>query len=688
MLLKEKRYDFKKELLTVHKKDRRDYALLPNENELVIPNGFIVVLPKACDKVVMTAAKDFQDYLFTSMGISAMLSYETHEKSPALTISLNQDIGEASGYMGYRVSVSDSGITLEGYDSRGVAQGLYFLEDLMNLRHAPYLEKKVTARKAMFTPRMVQSPFGMFEFSDECLSHIAHLGYDAIELWIKDFNLSLRDDFLDMTLICERAEKYGIKVYIELYAPHTKHPLDEGGQEFYDNLYGTIFKACPKICGLTILGEAIEFESRDPNVKSGERAAGWWPCIDYPEFVTAISQAVRKVKPDADIIFSTYNWGWAPKEDRLKLIEALPTDISLLVTWDMREMYKVRNSVEDVVDYTLSFVGPGSYFESEAIAAKKRGIRLYANSQTAGRTWDFGLIPYEPMPYQWIKRYERMIQARNEWNLAGLLETIHYGFHPSFISELEKWAFFTHEEDLADVLKALLKRDFGEGNIEALDKAMHLWSDAITHYVPTNDDQYGAFRIGPAFPLWLRDVRAYPDGGRLPDENKPMFGNTVYRGQYDIECDLDRSSMPGVRVVDEMKELEVMTSLFAEGISVLEEIKNPNDALLKLINLGKYMYHACITVMNCKKLYILKHKLAIAATREENAKLIDEIEALLLSERENVEQTIPIVQLDSRLGWEASMEYMGDESRLRWKLNQLDGEIKNTLRIYRTSNEL
>lgn len=688
MLLKEKRYDFKKELLTVHKKDRRDYALLPNENELVIPNGFIVALPKACDKVVMTAAKDFQDYLFTSMGISAMLSYETHEKSPALTISLNQDIGEASGYMGYRVSVSDSGITLEGYDSRGVAQGLYFLEDLMNLRRAPYLEKKVTARKAMFTPRMVQSPFGMFEFSDECLSHIAHLGYDAIELWIKDFNLSLRDDFLDMTLICERAEKYGIKVYIELYAPHTKHPLDEGGQEFYDNLYGTIFKACPKICGLTILGEAIEFESRDPNVKSGERTAGWWPCIDYPEFVTAISQAVRKVKPDADIIFSTYNWGWAPKEDRLKLIEALPTDISLLVTWDMREMHKVRNSVEDVVDYTLSFVGPGSYFESEAIAAKKRGIRLYANSQTAGRTWDFGLIPYEPMPYQWIKRYERMIQARNEWNLAGLLETIHYGFHPSFISELEKWAFFTHEEDLADVLKALLKRDFGEGNIEALDKAMHLWSDAITHYVPTNDDQYGPFRIGPAFPLWLRDVRAYPDGGRLPDENKPMFGNKVYRGQYDIKCDLDRASMPGVRVVDEMKELEVMTSLFAEGISVLEEIKNPNDALLKLINLGKYMYRSCITVMNCKKLYILKHKLAIAATREENAKLIDEIEALLLSERENVEKTIPIVQVDSRLGWEASMEYMGDESRLRWKLNQLDGEIKNTLRIYRTSNEL
>ena len=178
------------------------------------------------------------------------------------------------------------------------------------------------------------------------------------------------------------------------------------------------------------------------------------------------------------------------------------------------------------------------------------------------------------------------------------------------------------------------------------------------------------------------------DHSLTPNENKPMFGNGVYRGQYDIKCDVDRASMPGVRVGDEMKELEVMTNLFADGISVLEEIKNPNDALLKLINLGKYIYHTCITVMNCKKLYILKHKLAIAATREETTKLIDEIEAILLSERENVEKTIPIVQVDSRIGWEPSMEYMGDEKCLRWKLNQLDDDLKNTLGIYRRSKSL
>ena len=57
------------------------------------------------------------------------------------------------------------------------------------------------------------------------------------------------------------------------------------------------------------------------------------------------------------------------------------------------------------------------------------------------------------------------------------------------------------------------------------------------------------------------------------------------------------------------------------------------------------------------------------------------METLLLEERKNAEETIPLVQLDSRLGWEPSMEYMTDEEHLLWKIRQvnyvLDYEIKN-----------
>ena len=34
-------------------------------------------------------------------------------------------------------------------------------------------------------------------------------------------------------------------------------------------------------------------------------------------------------------------------------------------------------------------------------------------------------------------------------------------------------------------------------------KAWRLWSEAITDYVPTSRNQYGPFRIGPAYPYTL-----------------------------------------------------------------------------------------------------------------------------------------------------------------------------------------
>ena len=161
------------------------------------------------------------------------------------------------------------------------------------------------------------------------------------------------------------------------------------------------------------------------------------------QVIEVIKKAARKFIPDIEVAFSTYNWGFADEKDRIDLINNLPTDITLEATWDMFEQRKMKNSVQDGVDYSLNFVGPGKYFISEAKAAKARGIRLSTNAQSSGRTWDFGTVPYEPMPYQWMKRYEGMVKAHYDWGLTCVLENIHYGVQPSIISELEKYMFFT-----------------------------------------------------------------------------------------------------------------------------------------------------------------------------------------------------------------------------------------------------
>ena len=224
----ERKYQFKTDLLDVHKKDRRDFSLSPGSDEAELKNGLSLVVPENAGNVVMTAVRDFADYLFTSMKVSAMIT--EHGDKNAIKISLNQDIEEASGYMGYRITVSDESITLEGYDERGIAQGLYYLEDLMNMRKAPFLKKGVIKRKALFAPRFTHSPFGMFEYPEAALSLMAHYGIDVITLWIKDGFTTQRNDFIDLRLLAERAERYGIDISVSLKAAHNKHPEEPGAQ--------------------------------------------------------------------------------------------------------------------------------------------------------------------------------------------------------------------------------------------------------------------------------------------------------------------------------------------------------------------------------------------------------------------------------------------------------------------------
>lgn len=700
MLKKQKNYDFKAELLCVHKADIRDKNLRPENDEFAFFDGVKIFVQNYDNAVVMTAVRDFETYLFTSMSVSVCIVKEP--KDAAVTVALGRDLGEAEGYMGYRITAKKDSLKIEGHDDRGIAQALYYLEDIISIRKAPFIKAGKVERKALFSPRITQSPFGMYEYPDEAFAWMAHNGYDALDLWIRDPYTDNRGYYIDLRLIAERAEKYGIDLYIELYAPHSKHPDEEGAEEFYDDLYGKLFEVCPKIKGVTLLGEANQFASRDPavgktpatanyeeNIPTGRFSPGWWPCKDYPAWVELIAKCIRKIRVDAEIIFCTYNWGFAPEQERVRLIEELPQNITLLATWDMFHKYKLGESVENVWDYTLSYIGPGEYFTSEAIAAKKRGIKLMANSQTSGRTWDFGVVSYEPMPQQWIKRYKRMQQAHREWGLAGLLENIHYGFHPSIISEIEKQAFFTVVEPLEVTLKKLLVRDYGE-NAEKVERAMELFSEAITHYVPTNEDMYGGFRIGPAYPLWSGVMEGLPatipEQGRMPSRPHTMFGNGIYFGVYSPDMD-GKNSLPGVRIFDEIDAVEKMETLFAKGIAVLESA-NADAPLCKLINLAKFMRNSCKTVLHVKRHYLLKQELTIAGTKKRAKELIDGIEALVLAEKQNVLDTIPLVQADSRLGWEPSMDYTTDEKGLRWKLRQLDYELTIKLPTYRTANEL
>lgn len=685
----DKRYNFRKELTTSifpFKSNLRD----KHENEISLLDGvrfsWDISLP-----VITHAVKDFKAYLKVCFGVK-----EVKEDAVEINVIITKDLPqEVCSYKGRKVEISDNKIEIKAFDDRGAAQAIYDLEDAMSELKQPYLKKGTNSQKPLFSPRMAHSAFDVDVFPDGYLQRLAKCGIDAIILFIRGVN-EVATGKADINNIIDRAASYGIDTYAYSYINIFKHPSDEDAEEVYDSAYGSIFRAHPKLKGIIFVGESVQFPSKDErttgrkhteflnedNFPDPRPASGWYPCKDFPEWVEVTKKVIRKQKPDAEIVFWTYNWGWAPEKDRIELIDNLPTDITLLVTFEMFQNLPTDYGItERVCDYSVAFAGPGDYFISEAKAAKRRGIKLYTMANAGGRTWDFGCMPYEPFPQQWMKRYEEMRKCYEEYNLTGVMECHHFGYFPSFITEIEKAAFEYNADAPENILKRIIGK-FSEGQTEQCLEAFDLWSKAIRLYMPTDEEQYCAMRVGPAYPLTLGIFSPAPErlqtekllfGGGITEEYHLISGRKTSEGLFTLHS---------VRMRTEMKILSDAIKLIRQGINIFRSLKRKNQEINRLINMGEYMICCFNTDINVKKMYIYRQRLLIAATNREVKNIIDGIRKLGEKEIRNAERALKIVDKDSSLGYEPSMGYAGDRAHIEWKIRQVKNMMENELAIY------
>ena len=705
-------YEFRKYLTCVHEKNRRDSSVKPGVNEIEVENGWNILIDSVSSELVETTAKDLQDYFLVSMNISVPVKKikeitDCAEQGNSIIMATVKELENFSGKLrkakSYCLKISENNIIICGSDERGMAQGAYYVEDLMNLKEAPILDKGEIIRESLFSPRMTHSGWGMDEFPDEYLNIIAHAGMDAILVFAKGPDMTTKGH-LDFNDLIDRAAKYGIDVYLYSYLKSLKHPSEKDAAEHYDSTYGKLFAACPRAKGVILVGESCEFPSHDlinttgefwdtPNegIRPVKPSPGWWPCLDYPEWLEMIKSSIRKYSPEAEIVFWTYNWGCVPEKDRLALIEALPEDITLEVTFEMFEQFHSGNAVKPVMDYTIAFPGPGRYFASEAEAAHKKNIRLYAMANTGGMTWDFGTVPYIPTPQQWTKRHDALLKAREDWGLCGLMESHHYGFYPSVVSELAKWHYWSPTVGASEILKKIAVRDFGKSGAEHAINAWRLWSSAILDIPVSNEDQYGPLRIGASYPFIF-----HPDITRtfqsqvidVPSADYAYMGGKIVKTFYH-PFENEQQSPGAVRYPFEIKALESALSKWQKGIDELEKALqstpvNKRCKAQQMVNLGKYILSCLLTTLHCKQWWILNQKLINEGDVPKALALVDKLEELLKSEIANAEKTIPLVEADSRLGWEPSMEYMTDRKHLEWKIKHSRQIIEYDLNTYRT----
>ena len=700
----EQHYDFRRELNEVHKKDRRNFSIKAGKNEVEIDDTWSIVIPANAGRVIDCAAKDLQDYFRVSMNINLPL-VEKAPKGKAIVLSVKADKKKVK--RSYKFEVSATKVAITGTDPEGVGQGCYFIEDLMNLRSAPFLEKQSIFREPVFSPRMTHSGWGLDQFPDSHLNAIAHAGFDSVLLFVKAPNLTTHG-FMDFNDLIDRCEKYGLGVYFYSYLPSHKSPDDPDADEFFDNSYGAVFKESPKAKGLILVGESCGFPSKDPRtngldrknppktaIADGRPYPGFFPCSDYPDWLNAVKKAVYKYNPDADIVFWTYNWGRAPEKERIELINALPSDVSLEATFEMFDtITKYPNHQMVQPDYSITSPGPGCYFKSEAIAAKKRNLRLYTMANTAGRTWDFGVIPYVPAPFQWFRRFNAMLDAHENWGLTGVMDSHHYGWSPSEICECAKWSFWKPAVNLEEMLLKIAERDFGKDAAKDVVKAWKYWSTAMDSYTPGFDDQAGPLRVGPSYPFIFHPV-LYPHTEHnmvFPTYPQSPVGanwvHTMYRPEHIYQMsNCGRRVHEDIRIMGEaLKTWEKGNEIMRKALTKVPAEKQ--EKANKTAGVGFFCCNAIHTMVNTKKWWVLNKKLEVEYDFVKAGKLLDEMNEILLDEEKNVRNTIPLVEADSRLGWEASMDYMCDRWHLEWKLKQIGNLMENTIPTYRSSLSL
>ena len=686
-----------------------------------IDDGWEIVLPSTDSRLAEYYSYDLFRFLSASFGICPKIRYtedlSTHLKAPKHKILLltEADIQcyklDSTQEGAFRIDVTEDSVLIVGKTERGTAQGVYYIEDSLRLRGDSKLKQENAEHAPLFSPRMTHSGTELDTFPDNFLEACAHAGMDSIIVYAghPDTNLHGFTDpdalwpgtgwsYCDFNNLVWRAEGYGLDVYIYSHIKCDVYPDDPDALEYYKASFGTLFRNCPKLKGIIFVGETFEFPSKDPHTagircqlkpKEDRRPSpGWYPCSDYPKLINTVKDIIRKYNEDADIVFWSYNWGWAPKEARLALIEALPSDISLLVTFEMWEYLNDDMGAQyRIADYSLSFAGPSQVFKDEAEKAKELGIRLYAMGNTGGRTWDVGTAPYIPAPQQWQKRYDALIDAKERYGLCGLMENHHYGWLPSFLDLFSKNAFTSRTVSSGEMLSKIARRDYGENYQKALD-AWECFSQGISKVIACNTDQYGPYRSGPSYPLLFTQTKEELNMPFVPWAWHKRGGiwNPIYP---DAVLSNPENSLMRLRHVNEA------AKKFIEGADILDlAASNPKgSAVSKQLAVARYISCTYITAKHVMEwniakrlLFAISEKLtgekfdelfkAISVTDQSAEALADRMKAIADSERKNVGVALECWREDSSIGFEASMEYVFNDEFADWKLTQLDISLK------------
>lgn len=616
--------------------------------------------------------------------------------------------GKTERFEAYKVTVTKEAVIITANDTEGIRRGIYFVEDMIISREAPFMALGETKRvphirkritRGFFSPTNRAPKFGD-ELSDDIdyydenyLNRLAHDGTNGLWIYtrfsdlvktkyIPQYGVGSEKRIEKLKRVIDKCARYGIGVYIFAIEPeaprspeiYEKHGDMLGGASGNDEL--RLGNGVKTFCPHTKKGRAYLIEATEKiclalpslagfiSITAGERVTscaaekenkcpicGHIPRGENLAFTAdCLKEGIRRSGTKAEFVSWTYGHRLWNMTDIEEYVKYAPKDVMLMQNFDDMGYEEQLGKMRQGVDYWLSYPGPSDLFTKTALAAKKYGKTMYAKTQVC-TSHEIATIPYVPVPGIIFDKF----RAAFNLGVEGMMECWYFGNYPSIMSKAAGELSFLHDFSDKDAFLMYLASIYcGESSAKALVDAWNMFEKGYKLY-PLNVmfSYYGPMHDSVCWQLHLKPKNfSLPRSWLLQDRPD---GDRIY------EC-LGTGHTPH----EVITLTEEMASLFEEGYKSLENVPVPFE--------HKSVTSAAATLFrsgnNILRFYKMREMLNGFADAE---KLLSEMRDIVEKEKINSEKMIELCKEDGRLGYHSEAEgYKFFPEKIEDRIKKLD----------------
>jgi hypothetical protein len=677
-------FDFLKVFSRVERPARRNFDS-GEPDEIILDNTWSVSYSELAGHVRAFVQK-FISCHEDRWGTKLSLHTKPYNKK-CITLDIKSDPGVLSE--SHTIKLTAEKIHITAVDEAGLLRGLQWMEKEMVDRGGPFLKKGTVNRKTRFDLRIIYSYFAVYgdplletetePYPEGLLSRLSKLGINGVWLqgvlynlipWkeVPELSANYKKRIEGLRKLVKRAAEYGIGVYLYLNEPRSmplkffdSHPEWKGHtdgefaalctsqkpvQDYLRNAVARLFYEVSELAGIITITMSENLTNCFSRAHEGKTNCPRCKTRSLQEVIAEvngiIAEGAKSVKPDAKILCWTWGWnqywGWTRKMVN-EAIELLPAGVSVMCISEDEMPTCIGGVKGNVIDYSVSVVGPGEKSIVSWKYAAERGLSTAAKVQF-NNSWECSAVPYLPV----MDLVDQHIRNLLNSGVSGLMLGWTLGGYPSINLELASQYYWEHDSSgLKDSFKLAIC-EFGEKAGIRVKEAWNIFSKAFKEFPFHVDVLYFAPQnFGPMNLLY---------------EEPTGFSATMIGFPYD-DVESWRGIYPSEIFEEQFKKLSEGWECGLDILNNLEKEIDPQKliAFYELKNIAESTYYHFKSTYLQIAFVRQRDSLYRVEDEEERGKIKCSIIDILDNEIEIAKKLHCIISKDSRIGYEASNHY-------------------------------